>query len=211
MLLLLALLPLTFAAPAPQSFDNFPQVGETADLLTNADTVDFIEEAVEYTPADRSPRQVSLPALEDAIFSEIEAVEAEVEREERDGAHAGAHGQHREGRRQQQRQAAPVVQEARGGRQTGGVAPALGVLNNTPNQDGEYNFNFATNDGIERQEVGRPGFIEGRYSYTGDDGRLVSVEYTADETGFHPVTPPPPASVQRLLAHLQKVNGGVRY
>lgn len=34
-------------------------------------------------------------------------------------------------------------------------------------------FSFATNDGIERQEVGRPGFIEGRYSYTGDDGRLV--------------------------------------
>ena len=41
----------------------------------------------------------------------------------------------------------------------------------------------------------------------------VSVQYHADETGFHatgshvPQAPPMPAHVQRLLDHLAKVNG----
>ena len=45
------------------------------------------------------------------------------------------------------------------------------------------------------------------------EGEQVSVQYHADETGFHatgshvPQAPPMPAHVQRLLDHLAKVNG----
>ena len=45
------------------------------------------------------------------------------------------------------------------------------------------------------------------------EGEEVSVQYHADETGFHatgsyvPQAPPMPAHVQRLLDHLAKVNG----
>ena len=45
------------------------------------------------------------------------------------------------------------------------------------------------------------------------DWLQVSVQYHADETGFHatgshvPQAPPMPAHVQRLLDHLAKVNG----
>merc|ERR1719495_706591 len=77
----------------------------------------------------------------------------------------------RGGRRQPE-----VVQqtEQRGGRQTGDIGPALGVLNNTPNTDGGYNFNFANDDGSSRQERAGPGGVEGSYSYVSPEGRLVA-------------------------------------
>ena len=45
--------------------------------------------------------------------------------------------------------------------------------------------------------------VSGSYSYTGPDGQVYSISYTADETGFHPQgahipTPPPiPPEIQR--------------
>ena|ERR550519_3108256 len=72
---------------------------------------------------------------------------------------------------------------------------------------------FANDDGSSRQEVGAPDAIRGSYSFVTPEGEQVSVQYHADETGFHatgshvPQAPPMPAHVQRLLDHLAKVNG----
>merc|ERR1711892_403228 len=105
------------------------------------------------------------------------------------------------------------VQEQREGRQTGVVAPALGVLNNPSDATGNYNFNFANNDGSSRQEVGSQSGIEGSYSFITPEGEEVRVEYVADETGFHatgshlPQAPPMPPAIARMLRHLEKVNG----
>lgn len=50
--------------------------------------------------------------------------------------------------------------------------------------------------------------VQGSFSYKDDEGIPVSLTYTADETGYHPVgdhlpTPPPiPAIIQRALDYL---------
>jgi len=170
---------------------------------------------------------------EEAVFLTPQDREKESTRVERDGGfhgHGGGHSssRRRSGRRQQEsagrrqrpqedfqeerRAPAPVAQEERRGRQSGGLGLALGILNNPADADGNYNFNFADN-GMEREESGHPGAVEGGYSYTSPEGELVSVEYVADEFGFHPVgshipvAPPMPPHVRRLLDHLAKVNG----
>ena len=77
----------------------------------------------------------------------------------------------------------------------------------------EIFYSFANDDGSSRQEVGAPDAIRGSYSFVTPEGEEVSVQYHADETGFHatgshvPQAPPMPAHVQRLLDHLAKVNG----
>ena len=80
--------------------------------------------------------------------------------------------------------------------------------------DGSYNFSYDTENGISVSESGRPQgtgqaqseVVQGRYSYTAPDGSPITVEYTADENGFHPQgahlpTPPPiPEAIRRALA-----------
>jgi len=208
MLLLLALVPL--AAARPQHFQNFPAQSD----------IDFTEDAIYLAPSDRAVRQVEfapevvLPQLEDDYFYDEAPVEAV--RPERDGLgghrHGGNHRSGRQGRRQQQVaqnfDVPAPAQENRGGRQTGGTAPAFGVLNNPPNENGDYNFNFTDDDGSRREESGFGSVKEGSYSFTSPEGEVFSVSYTADETGYHPSgLPPMPAHVQRLLDHLAKVNG----
>merc|ERR1711936_1248108 len=192
---------------------NLP--GDSADYPESSlDSSLWREEAVYLTPQDREKQSF---------------------RVERDGGlhgHGGGHSgsRRRSGRRQQEsggRRQRPqeefqeqrctlapvaVAQEERRGRQSGGVGLALGILNNPADASGNYNFNFA-DDGMEREESGHPGAVEGGYSYTSPEGELVSVEYVADEFGFHPVgshipvAPPMPPHVRRLLDHLAKVNG----
>ncbi|XP_017045714.1 endocuticle structural glycoprotein SgAbd-8 [Drosophila ficusphila] len=74
--------------------------------------------------------------------------------------------------------------------------------------NGNYNFGFDTGNGIHRDETGefRGGWphgslgVQGSYSYTGDDGKQYTVNYTADKNGFHaegahlPVSPSVPAA-----------------
>ncbi|KAK1120081.1 hypothetical protein K0M31_012805 [Melipona bicolor] len=80
--------------------------------------------------------------------------------------------------------------------------------------DGTYTFSYDTENGISVAESGRPQgtpqgqskVVQGRYSYTAPDGTPITVEYTADENGFHPQgahlpTPPPiPEAIRRTLA-----------
>ncbi|EFX70919.1 hypothetical protein DAPPUDRAFT_327708 [Daphnia pulex] len=56
----------------------------------------------------------------------------------------------------------------------------------------DYAFNYDIQDGFvgmthSRSEVQRNGIVRGFYRYSRPDGVLVTVTYTADETGFHPV------------------------
>nr|XP_034189634.1 endocuticle structural glycoprotein SgAbd-2-like [Osmia lignaria] len=80
--------------------------------------------------------------------------------------------------------------------------------------DGTYTFSYDTENGISVAESGRPQgappgqaeVVQGRFSYTAPDGTPVTLEYTADENGFHPQgahlpTPPPiPEAIRRALA-----------
>jgi len=179
----------------------------------------FIEEALFLTPEDREEREF-VPKLEDWL--EEEAGSDKAIRPERDGFGAHAHTPHHEdmrqgrGRQSLRRQQEPLVarqQEQRAGRQTGAIAPALGLLSNPPNSEGDYNFNFANDDGSSRQEVSDPAGVRGSYSFITPEGEEVSIQYIADETGFHatgshvPQAPPMPPAIRRMLDHLAKVNG----
>ncbi|KAJ0177321.1 hypothetical protein K1T71_007330 [Dendrolimus kikuchii] len=85
---------------------------------------------------------------------------------------------------------------------------------NVNNGDGSYKFSYDTPNGISAHESGAPRApgpeglavtAEGGFSYRTPDGQQISLTYTADENGFHPVgshlpTPPPiPEAIQRSL------------
>ncbi|XP_075981459.1 cuticle protein 3-like [Anticarsia gemmatalis] len=78
---------------------------------------------------------------------------------------------------------------------------------NEVNENG-YHYAYDTENGIQAEETGvEANGIQaaGSYSYTGDDGQVYSVRYTADANGFQPQgahipTPPPvPAAIARAL------------
>jgi len=219
--------------------DNVARAARQVEPSSYTDSLDdvFVEEAVYLTPEDRDQRAIE---IDDSEISNLEydnleyndnfeykdesIIEEENERPERDGAH-GSHSSARHTPRNSRRfQQAPQpaqeqdfrqapAQEQRGGRQTGQIGAALGVLSNPPNSNGDYNFNFSNEDGTSRQESGAPDGIRGSYSFITPEGENVSVQYVADETGFHatgshvPQAPPMPPHVRRLLDHLAKVNG----
>ncbi|XP_068206543.1 cuticle protein AMP1A-like [Palaemon carinicauda] len=73
------------------------------------------------------------------------------------------------------------------------LAPEVSILKDdrVPTEEGEYNFEFETENGIRVSQAGSPdgnGAIvkAGVYSYTAPDGTLVEVEFVADENGFQP-------------------------
>ncbi|XP_068631793.1 pupal cuticle protein 20-like [Battus philenor] len=85
---------------------------------------------------------------------------------------------------------------------------------NENNGDGTYRFSYETGNGISAQESGAPRAqgpegpavtAEGGFSYRAPDGQQISLSYTADENGFHPVgshlpTPPPiPEEILRSI------------
>lgn len=65
------------------------------------------------------------------------------------------------------------------------------------NEDGSYEFNYETGNGISAGEQGyqKAGgqkdeaiqVAQGYFSYTGDDGIPISLKYVADENGFQPI------------------------
>ncbi|XP_061721039.1 uncharacterized protein LOC133527862 [Cydia pomonella] len=81
-----------------------------------------------------------------------------------------------------------------------------------------YFYSYDTSNGIHADETGEVGNgtrAQGGFTYTGDDGKVYSVVYTADENGFQPrgdhlPTPPPiPEAIQRVIdqANLDKEGG----
>ncbi|KAH9631901.1 hypothetical protein HF086_014373 [Spodoptera exigua] len=76
-----------------------------------------------------------------------------------------------------------------------------------------YSYSFDTSNGIHADEsaiIDNGTKAQGSYSYIGDDGKLYSVYYTADENGFQPrgdhlPTPPPiPEAIQRVIEQAAK-------
>ncbi|XP_042893834.1 cuticle protein AMP1A-like [Penaeus japonicus] len=80
---------------------------------------------------------------------------------------------------------------------TRGVAQAAEVVpilrdDRVQEEDGRYNFDIETGDGITASESGSPDGPEGaivasgHFSYTAPDGSLIEVTYVANEDGFQP-------------------------
>ncbi|XP_011861124.1 PREDICTED: endocuticle structural glycoprotein SgAbd-8-like [Vollenhovia emeryi] len=92
--------------------------------------------------------------------------------------------------------------------------------------EGSYHYAYETENGIAATEQGSPQPVgpkgnpaiiaQGQFQYTAPDGTPIAVQYTADETGFHPqgthlpVAPHVPELIQRavdyILAHPQPEN-----
>lgn len=53
--------------------------------------------------------------------------------------------------------------------------------------DDGYKFAYKTENGIQANQVNKANTTKGSYQYTAADGKTITVNYTADETGFHPV------------------------
>lgn len=77
-------------------------------------------------------------------------------------------------------------------------------------EDGSYNYQFETSNGIVAQESGVGGqYASGSSAYYAPDGQLIQLQYTADENGYHPVgdhlpTPPPiPAAILKSLEYIR--------
>ncbi|KAM8708872.1 hypothetical protein ACLKA7_015785 [Drosophila subpalustris] len=78
------------------------------------------------------------------------------------------------------------------------------------NEDGSYNYDYATSNNIQAQESGVGGsYATGSYGYTAPDGQPINLEYTADENGYQPrgdhlPTPPPiPDYILRALKYIE--------
>ncbi|EEZ98928.2 endocuticle structural glycoprotein SgAbd-1 [Tribolium castaneum] len=96
---------------------------------------------------------------------------------------------------------------------SGGAPVAILRFDNDNSGDGNYRFEYETENHISQQEIGQlknlgneeANVVQGTYSYTGPDGVTYTVSYIADENGFratgdHLPTPPPvPAAIQRSL------------
>jgi hypothetical protein len=73
-----------------------------------------------------------------------------------------------------------------------------------------YRFSFETDNGISAEENGADvngNQAQGGYSYTGDDGQVYSVVYTADEGGYQPRgdhLPTPPPIPEEILKSLEQ-------
>ncbi|KAI5651789.1 insect cuticle protein domain-containing protein [Phthorimaea operculella] len=96
----------------------------------------------------------------------------------------------------------------------GGARIPILSYENVNDGNGNYRYSYETGNGISARESGSPrapgpeGLAvtsEGGYSYRAPDGQQISLTYTADENGFHPVgshlpTPPPiPDAILRSL------------
>lgn len=76
-----------------------------------------------------------------------------------------------------------------------------------------YSYSYDTSNGIHADEsaIATNGVrAKGSYSYTGDDGKIYTVTYTADENGFQPrgdhlpTAPPIPEAIQKVIDQAAK-------
>ncbi|XP_030030082.2 pupal cuticle protein 36-like [Manduca sexta] len=85
------------------------------------------------------------------------------------------------------------------------------ILRQDNSNDGErYSYAYETENGIYAEEngVATNGVeAQGGFAYTGDDGQLYSIKYTADQNGFVPQgdhLPTPPLSLKEILRALEQ-------
>ncbi|XP_073962924.1 uncharacterized protein [Choristoneura fumiferana] len=85
------------------------------------------------------------------------------------------------------------------------------ILRQDSQNDGEtYSYAYETENGIYAEESGvatNGVEAQGSYSYTGDDGQVYTVRYTADQNGFVPVgdhIPTPPPVPEEILKALEQ-------
>ncbi|ETN58134.1 cuticular protein 13, RR-1 family [Anopheles darlingi] len=80
---------------------------------------------------------------------------------------------------------------------------------NVLHDDGHYNFQYETSNGIAAHEEGLGAHAaNGVYSYTGPDGVLYRVTYVADENGFRPQgehLPTPPPTPEHVFKTLEQI------
>nr|CAD7587414.1 unnamed protein product [Timema genevievae] len=118
--------------------------------------------------------------------------------------HLASYGQHSESSPQQyQPQPAPLQQY-----QTKSASPLPIILSHKQGltSDGAFNYNFATDHGLQQGETINPdGSRTGGYSYVDPNGKTISVKYSAGKDGFKilegdhipkPVIPIAPAAPQ---------------
>uniref|UniRef100_A0A0A1XJU5 Pupal cuticle protein Edg-78E n=1 Tax=Zeugodacus cucurbitae TaxID=28588 RepID=A0A0A1XJU5_ZEUCU len=102
-----------------------------------------------------------------------------------------------------------------GGRGGGGASSAdahaeIRSFTNDLKEDGSYNYQFETSNGIAAQESGVGGhYATGSSQYYSPEGQLIQLTYTADENGFQPQgahlpTPPPvPEAILKALEYIR--------
>jgi len=90
--------------------------------------------------------------------------------------------------------------------------PESPVRGRIPDRDGNYDFEFETEDGEFRHEEGSDNGKIGEFSWTSPEGELVSFTYKADENGYQaqgshlPQAPPLHPHIQRGLELIARVN-----
>ncbi|XP_071551994.1 cuticle protein AM1199-like [Panulirus ornatus] len=98
----------------------------------------------------------------------------------------------------------------------------IAVLRDDRTDDGQgnYQYEFETENGISKSVVGRPGsaggnVVEGFYTFTFPDGTVAEVRFTADENGFvaeSPLIPETPAhSLQQIQTAEEQRRQGVTW
>ncbi|XP_017785786.1 PREDICTED: endocuticle structural glycoprotein ABD-5-like [Nicrophorus vespilloides] len=89
------------------------------------------------------------------------------------------------------------------------AAEEVGILHQESeiNHDGSYKYNFESEDGTKVSQSGSLKTVndkevqvaEGSFTYQGDDGKEVKVQYVADENGYRPIGDNIPASIVKNL------------
>ncbi|XP_023944521.2 pupal cuticle protein 27-like [Bicyclus anynana] len=95
---------------------------------------------------------------------------------------------------------------AEGGARPQQAADRSAAILKMTNEAGEtgFQYSYETSNGIQAEESGTAAQTQGGFSYTGDDGDVYTVTFTAGEGGFRaqgahlPVAPPTPVEI--LLA-----------
>ncbi|XP_020810132.1 pupal cuticle protein [Drosophila serrata] len=74
-------------------------------------------------------------------------------------------------------------------------------------RDGNYRYAYETSNGISASQAGLGGVsVQGGSSYTSPEGSVISVNYVADEFGYHPVgdhIPKVPDYILRALEYIR--------
>ena len=80
------------------------------------------------------------------------------------------------------------------------------------NSNGQYHYAYETGNGISQDVTGSMKVVDeeevyvmsGSYSYPGPDGLVYTVDWYADETGYHPSAPHLPRSVEPVTAEVRE-------